>query len=253
MQEALALYAPVDTLKQVDRDIWIADGGVIRMGWLGMTLPFTTRMVVVRLADGGLVLWSPIRPTEGLRAEIEALGPVRQIVSPNRLHYVHMRAWSAAFPEAHVWASPGVRERARAHGIHVAFDRDLGDTPPPEWAADLDQTIFRGSAVLPEVVFFHRPTRTLILADLIQNFEPDHVAPRWRWLMRLSGATHPDGKMPVDLRLTFLFGRRAARRSLDRLLAWEPERLILAHGRWYGRGATEELHRAFRWLGPGRL
>ncbi len=251
--EALALYQPIDTLKPVDRDLWIADGPVIRMAWLGTSMPFTTRMAVVRLHDGGLWVWSPIRPTEPLRAEIDALGPVRHLVSPNKLHYAHIPAWSAAWPQALRWASPGVRERAASQGVDISFDRELGETPPPDWSAELDQTVFRGSSFLPEIVFFHRASATLILADLIENFEPAKVAPRWRWLMRLAGAADPDGKMPVDLRTTYLFGRAAARASLQRLLGWQPRRLILAHGRWYDRNATDELRRAFRWLRPGRL
>jgi hypothetical protein len=251
--DAPALYEPIETLKPVGRDIWIADGPVIRMAWFGLTMPFTTRMAVVRLGDGGLWLWSPLAPTAPLRARIDALGPVRHLVSPNRLHYAHLGACKGAWPDATVWASPGVRDRARAQGIAVAFDRDLGDAPPPDWAAEIDQTIFRGSSVLGEVVFFHRASATLILADLIENFEPAKVAPGWRWIMRLGGVLDPDGKTPLDLRLTYLFGRKAARASLARLLAWQPRRLILAHGRWYEQDATAELRRAFRWLDPGRL
>ena len=66
--------------------------------------------------------------------------------------------------------------------------------------------------------------------------------------MRLAGAADPDGKAPADLRLTF-FGRKdEARTSLERMLAWKPEKVIMAHGRWYERDGTEELRRAFRWL-----
>lgn len=250
MQQALALYNPVDRLKPVGQDIWIADGGVIRMSWFGLGLPFTTRMVVVRLRDGRVFLWSPIRLTEGLRAEVAALGPVRHVVSPNKLHYAHIPEWAAAFPSAVTWASPGVRDRAGAQGVDVAFDRDLGDAPPPDWSADLDQTVFRGSSFLPEVVFFHRASATLIVADLIENVEPAMIAPRWRWLVRLGGGADPDGKLPLDLRMTYLCGRKAARRSLDGVLAWKPERLVMAHGRWYEHDATTELRRAFGWLRP---
>jgi hypothetical protein len=50
---------------------------------------------------------------------------------------------------------------------------DLGDLPEEAWREDLDQLIFRGSRFIQEVVFFHRKTRTLVLADLIENFEPE--------------------------------------------------------------------------------
>jgi hypothetical protein len=207
-------------------------------------------MVVARLANGGLFLWSPTEPDEGLRSEVDALGPVRHLVSPNKIHYSHMSAWTRAYPGATAWASPGARERAAARGADVAFDADLGDEPEGAWSEDLDQLLFRGSRFMEEIVFFHRKTRTLVLADLIENFEPGKVGRPWRWLVRLAGAADPDGKAPIDLRLTFSGGKEAARASFERMVAWSPERVIMAHGRPYGRNGTEELRRAFRWLGP---
>ncbi|MGA7954823.1 MAG: hypothetical protein WCA07_15015 [Gloeobacterales cyanobacterium] len=70
------------------------------------------------------------------------------------------------------WASTGVRERAAEQKIEVSFDTDLEDEPPLQWMADLDQSSFRGSRFMEKVVFFHRKSATLILADLIENFEP---------------------------------------------------------------------------------
>ena len=52
-------------------------------------------------------------------------------------------------------------------------------------------------------------SRTVVLTDLIENFEPQRIRSRfYRGLVRLSGAAHPDGKAPIDLRLTF-WPRRA--------------------------------------------
>ena len=193
-------------------------------------------------------MWSPTEPDGGLRAEIDALGPVRHLVSPNKIHYAHIAAWKRIYPEAKAWAPPGVRERAASQGIDVSFEADLGDQPEEAWRGDLDQLVFRGSRFMEEVVFFHRRTRTLILADLIENFEPEKIGGAWRSLLRSAGATDPDGKAPIDLRLTFLGGKDAARASFERVLSWEPEWVIVAHGRPYERDGAAELRRAFRWL-----
>jgi hypothetical protein len=32
------------------------------------------------------------------------------------------------------------------------------------------------------------------------------------------------------------------------MLDWDPERIIIAHGRWYDRDGGAELRRAFRWI-----
>ena len=236
-------YEPLGTLKPVADGIWIADGPVIRF----YGLPFPTRMTVVRL-PGGLWVHSPIALSPGLDAELAALGPVRHLIAPNWIHYASIPAWQRAHPDALAWAAPGVAARAASRGMSIAFDRDLTDAPPPDWADTLDQLIVRGSALHAEAVFFHRDSRTLILTDLIENFEPAKVAPWFRPLIRLGGIADPDGKTPLDMRLSFRGGRAQARAAVQRMLDWAPERVILSHGRWYDRNGTAELRRAFRWL-----
>ena len=245
----IGLYEPINTLKPIAPDIWIADGPEARMATpFGGGMPFPTRMTTVRLHDGSLWCHSPIASDETLFREIDALGPVRHLVSPNLLHYASITAWKRRYPNAIAWASPGVRERAAAQHIGVAFDADLADAPPDAWAADLDQMRFRGSRVIEEFVFFHRASATLILADLIENFEPEKLTRGMRWLAWLGGVLDPDGKAPLDMRMTFMGHKRLARESFDRVIAWHPQRVILAHGRCYERNAEAELRRAFRWV-----
>ncbi|MGF6148302.1 Uncharacterised protein [Kingella potus] len=246
---AVCLYHPLNTLKPFGDSIRIADGGEIRMSFpLGIKIPFSTRMTVVRLSDGGLWCHSPIAPAPELLAQIDALGEVRHLVSPNKIHYAHIAAWKARYPQAKAWASAGVRERAAAQGMAVSFDADLGGDAPEEWADDLAQMPFAGSRVMTETVFFHRASRTLILADLIENFETAKFPGRfWAGVVKLAGIADPDGKAPADWRATFK-DKAAARACLERILAWRPEKIILAHGRCYEANAVAELERAFRWL-----
>jgi hypothetical protein len=139
------LYEPINTLKPVGEHLWVVDGPIVRMAFPGGLMPFPTRMVVVRLANGDLFLWSPTEPDDGLRAEVDALGPVRHLVSPNKIHYAHIATWKRAYPGATAWASPGVRERATSRRVDVSFDADLGYLPEEAWFGDLDQLVFRGS------------------------------------------------------------------------------------------------------------
>ncbi len=244
----MRLYEPLDTLKPVAEDLWIVDGPISRMAMYGTSLPFPTRMTVIRLGSGELFLHSPTALVDSLRAELDRLGPVRHLVSPNKIHYASIAAWKAAYPDAIAWASPGVRERAASQRISVTFDQELGDAPEPAWAADIDQLVFHGSRFLEEVVFLHRKSRTLLLADLIENFERSRIGFAQRLLVRLAGSADPDGKAPLDLRVTFLGHKPQARECLRRMEAWKPERIILGHGRWYPSGGERELQRAFRWL-----
>lgn len=244
----MKLYEPINTLKPLGEDLWVVDGPIVRMSYFGGSIPFPTRMVVVRLSSGNLFLWSPTEPDDRLRSELDALGSVRHLVSPNKIHYAHIAAWKEIHPEALAWASPGARERAASQSIEVSFDADLGDAAESAWSGDLDQLVFRGSRYMEEVVFFHHRTRTVILADLIENFESGKVGGVHGWLTKLAGAADPDGKAPLDLRMTFLGRKEEARASLGRMLDWEPDKVIMAHGRLYDRDGTAELRRAFRWL-----
>lgn len=247
MTPPVPLYHPLNTLKPVADDIWIADGGIVHMNMGLLRAPFSTRMTVIRLADGTLWYHSPIEPHPDLLAQIDALGAVRHLVSPNYIHYTYIAAWKAYYPNATAWASPNVRRRAEKNRIPVSFDADLSDEPPEVWRGQIDQTIFQGSRMMREVVFFHRTGRTLVLTDLIENFESSRMQGFWHIMTRLAGNADPDGKAPVDLRATFT-NRAAARASLHTLLTWQPEKIIIAHGRWYRENGLAELKRAFRWL-----
>ena len=245
---AIKLYEPINTIKSVDENIWVVDGPIIQMAMYGISVPFPTRMTIVRLSNGEVWCHSPTELTLELKAQLDTLGSVRHLISPNKIHYAYISTWAKAYPEATAWASPGVRERAAQQKIEVTFNADLKDKPPPQWDADLDQLIFRGSQFMDEVVFFHRKSATLILADLIENFEPNKVSKWFCWLLQLSGSVDPDGKAPLDLRMTFWGQKDQSRSSLKRILQWKPEKVILAHGRWYENNGTAELRRAFRWL-----
>jgi hypothetical protein len=228
-------------LEAIDRDIWLAEGPEVR--FLG-AFPYPTRMAVVRLGNGDLWVWSPIPLDDALTRELAALGPVRHLVSPNKLHHLFLAPWAAAHFGARLYASPGLAAKRR----DLTFHAELGDEPDPAWAQDIDQVIFRGSLFMEEVVFFHRASRTAIFTDLIQRFDPGSAL-GWRGaLMRLDGLVGEAGSTPREWRLSF-FKRRAAREARDKVLAWNPRRLVVAHGHCASEGAREIVERALSWLG----
>ena len=170
---------------------------------------------------------------------------MRYLIAPNTLHYWWIPEWKAHFPDALVYAAPGLERNAKRQ---VGIDYVLAREPPHAWRGQLEQVVCLGE-VMNEVDFFHRASRTLILTDLIENFELDRVK-CWalRALLRLVGPADPDGSAPLDMRWTFRHQRTALRRAVEQMLAWEPDRIVLAHGRWYPAQATTELRRAFRWV-----
>jgi hypothetical protein len=84
-------------------------------------------MAVIRLSDGGLFIWSPIKLTDDLRAEVEALGEVRHLVPPNSLHHLFLDDWRFAYPNAKLCAPPGLRKKRK----DINFDGDLSNQPLP--------------------------------------------------------------------------------------------------------------------------
>lgn len=236
-------YKPIQVLKPVAKDIWIVDGPLIK--FKGVSFP--TRMTIVRLSSGALFIHSPVALTQYLKEEVEKLGEVKHLVSPNRIHYWWIGEWKALYPNAISWASPGSRDAARKVGWE--FDKDLSDEPENEWRGDIEQLIVKGSRILEEVVFYHKGSNTLILADLIENFEAQmEKSLIIRMFMWLAGNLDPDGKLPIDLRMAYLGRHKQLKKAIDKILEWSPDKVIIAHGRWYETNGVAELKRAFRWV-----
>lgn len=245
----IPLYEPLNTLKKVADSIWIVDGETIKMNVLGFGIPFSTRMTIIKLKNDSLWCHSPIKPDKKLLEEINELGEVKHLISPNKIHYAYIEEWKKVYPNAIAWSSPGGEKRADSQNIKVNFDSPLGGESPLEWAEEINQLIFKGSQAIEEVVFFHKSSQTLILTDLIENFEPKRTSNHfWRMVYKLAGIADPNGKTPLDMRLSFLGQKEKARQCYHQMLSWNPERVILAHGRWYDKNGTSELKRAFSWL-----
>lgn len=230
-------------LEPLGSNLWIADGGIV--SFKGFDYP--TRMAVVRLADGGLWLWSLVEKTAAIEAEIRALGPVRHIVSPNKLHYLFLGEWQAVFPGANLWATAATI--ARCKGLH--FSRNLTDEPPAEWKEQIDQFYFANSPFMDELIFFHRGSRTAIIADLSQTFSETFLKRHWPWWMQpiaqLSKMVEGWGYPPIDYRISFR-NRATARPKIRELIGKHPEHVVVAHGEVVRTGGEAFLRRAFSWL-----
>ena len=204
-------------------NIWIVDGPNVRdMGFM-----FTTRMTVVRLCDGSLWVDSPVT------------------VPSTPRHVWRLSAGHTLFPDAQLWAPRPTLFTLNKDSL--PFTGMLGDEPPQAWKNDFDQLTFKGNPLIEEVLFFHKSSRTVILDDLIQ-IHPRVKGKHFRnALFKLEGVESPHGGVGLDIRLTFI-RRKLARQSLERLLSWEFDKLIIAHGPCIQKDAKAFVERAFRWL-----
>jgi len=154
------------------------------------------------------------------------------------VHHFFVGAYGKAYPEAKLHAAPGLAEKKK----DVRFDGELDDAPAPEWRAVLDQVVVRGAPLMNEVVFFHRPSRTLILTDLAFHM-PTAPAGRARifcWLVGATGFFGPHRIVRFGIR-----DREAARGSLRRILEWDFDRVLVTHGEVLERDGKRRFAEGF--------
>lgn len=233
-------YEPVG-FQEFAKDVWIVEGPNVR----DFGILFTTRMVIVRLSDGSLWVDSPVSVPPDMLRRIIALGPVRYLVAATPRHVWRLAEWHSQFPEAQLWvAKPSPLTLKKGN---LEFAGILTNVTPRPWIEDLEQVPFRGNPLIEEVIFLHRKSHTVILDDLIQNHPPVKGHALRNALFKLAGVAYPNGGVPLDVRLSFIH-RDLARRSLAKLLSWDFDKLILAHGPCVERNAKAFVERAFRWL-----
>jgi hypothetical protein len=198
------------------------------------------RMTVVRLRGGGLFVHSPVPLADDVRAAVEVLGPVEAVVAPSLFHHLSVNEWRNAFPDAVFACCPGLEKKRD----DVPWDRILTDAPEPEWAGDLEQVFFAARTMENEVVFFHTSTRTMICADAIFNLCA-HANRATRLVALLLGNRKPGATW---LERIMIRDRAGAREQIGRMLAWRPDRILLAHGPSIEEDGEAALRRAYAWL-----
>lgn len=223
-------------LRAIATDLWVAEQPLRFLG-----LEVGARMTVVRLPDGQLLLHSPIARTPVLAEAVAALGTPAVLVAPNRFHHLFAGQWQAAEPAARLYVAPGLDRRRP----DLAITGVLGTQPSPAWAEVLDQVRVEGFPFSNEVVFFHGPSRSLIASDLVFHIGPASP-PLTRFAFRIMGAADRPATTPMERLL--IRDRAAFRRSLERILAWPIEQIVVAHGEVVREGGHAALVSAYSWL-----
>jgi hypothetical protein len=226
----------MSALTSLAPDLWVATRPLkLAVGDIG------TRMTIVRLPDGGLFLHSPVRLDDETRRGLDAIGPVRCVVAPSKVHHFFVGDYASAYPSARLFAPPGLAEKRKDLRFHAV----LGDEAPPEWRGAIEQCLVRGAPLMNEVVFLHGASRTLLLTDLAFNMvqPPRGRARVFCWVVGANGFG-PHRIIRLGIR-----DRAAAGASLQRILAWDFDRVIVTHGEVLESGGKAAMTRAFAFLG----
>ena len=204
---------------------------------------FNSRMTLVRLSTGNLLIHSPCEIDQQTKTTIEALGKVEFIVAPGSYHHLYVGSAQRAFPEAETFICPGIETK----NPQLEFDWLLGDRADKRWAEDFEQVLVRGNKYIWEVAFFYKPTRTLILVDLIESFSDATEDVNWllkiwfKLVYRMWANPKPAPEYQMGWK-----DKQAAAKSLNKILSWEFESIIVAHGELIEANAKQVARQAWR-------
>jgi glyoxylase-like metal-dependent hydrolase (beta-lactamase superfamily II) len=214
-------------------DLWIATRSFTSE--LGVV---TSRMTVICLKDGRILVHSPVPIDPHLQLAVESLGQVAALIAPNLFHHQFLSEWKAAFPEAKAFGVPGLAAKRR----DFKFDGMLENVSAPDWRGEVDQLLIEGVPEYGEAVFFHRASRTLVVSDLVFNYTPAQAA---------SDPGGADGLGPHARIRSAISDPNAVRESIENVLGWPFERVVVAHGEVVVSDGHERFRKGFEFLIPG--
>ena len=205
-------------LQRIDANLWEISRPIKMPG-----LRMDHRMTVVRLRSGGLLLHSPVSFDSALAKALAELGPVEYFVAPSCYHDMYWTEWFREYPAAEFFCAPGVKDEHP----ELPFKHVLGSESAPPWAGELETRLIRGMPKINEVAFFHKATRTLIVADLVFNLSTDQNILA-KLFLKVNGIYDRVGCSRFFR--AFIKDREAFDRSIDELFEWDFERLVPGHG-----------------------
>jgi hypothetical protein len=199
------------------------------------------RMTIVRLSGRELWVHSPVAIEAAAREEIARLGEVAHVAAPSRFHYLDLQPFSTYFPKAQVYAPEAVVKRKKG----LKFAGTLKDGAPSDWSGEIEQLQARGHPMLDEVAFLHKPSRTLILTDLLMTIHKTAL-PTTRAIGKVLGIYEVPA-VPVEIKWTWN-GKEAGKEFIEQLLSWDFDRILYSHGSLIETGGKDALRRAYSFL-----
>lgn len=230
-------------LRQIDRNLWVVEQPQKFLG-----LEVGTRMTAIGQPDNSLVLISPIKIDSELDRQLKALGTVKYLVAPNLFHYLYLTHCQQIYPQAETIAPPGLASKQPNLKIDKILTQDR-----IEFDSELEYVLFTGFkvfvppkiAVVNEVVFYHPSSKTLIITDSAFNFDRSFPV-----VTQLAAQVIGSYKVlkPSWLEKIAIQDKQLLRKSIDRILTWDFQRIIMAHGRIVDSHAKQQLSAGYRWL-----
>lgn len=199
-----------------------------------------TRSTLVSYAPEEWLLIGPGPETVRASSEIAALGKVKHIIAPNAFHHLYLSSAQECFPEATLWAPGAVAKKQPQLTLeHLSPDRDY------PWSSAL-QTLALSGTKLQEYVFYHGESQTLILTDLLFNI----LKPQGLKAHILTAIMGTRGKLACSrlVKTVAIQNKQALKASLQQILAWDFQRIVMAHGECVEENARTRFTQALAFV-----
>ncbi len=228
-------------LERIGDEIWSYEQEVSLPG--GLRLP--GRTTIVRLASGALVVHAPLAIDDATATEIGAIGDVRFLIAPNCLHWMFLKSAKERYPDSRVLGAPGLENK-----LGPSFFEPLPGSRHIEGIGrDLRIERIEGAPRMSEHVFFHDRSGSLIVTDLMFNVQRCQSS-LMSVLLRLAGAYRKTAQSRVWRLL--VKDRAAAAKSVSKVLSWDFQRVVVAHGDVVSEDARGRAVRALSWMTNAR-
>ena len=155
------------TLTPITTGVWAAERPFI---WNNIDVG--GRSVIARMKDGSLFVHSPVEWDEDLGDAIDQLGgDIKHIVSPNYEHLKYAQQWNDIYPNAYMWACPGLIDKMPT----VKWTDEISKNVPIEFDDSIDVCWFDCESFINkpffnEIVFHHKSSSSFICSDSWWNY-----------------------------------------------------------------------------------
>ncbi|MFC1589382.1 DUF4336 domain-containing protein [Pseudomonadota bacterium] len=201
------------------------------------------RMTIIKLDNGELIIHDPCIIDESIKIEIDKIGEVKYIVAAGTYHHLYVIDFQQQYPKSETFICPGLEKKRP----DIQFDWVLGNKPDHRWQNEIDQVVVQGTRFISEVVFLHKSSKTLILVDLLENIGDDyqhHAGLLLRFWWKLVYKMWNNPKAAPEYQMGW--GKKeVVKKGMDKILIWQPERIILAHGELIENNADDVLRKAW--------
>ncbi|KIM42147.1 hypothetical protein M413DRAFT_409255 [Hebeloma cylindrosporum] len=231
-------------IREVTKGVWTFSKPFARFG----IVPIGGRSTAIQLQNGGVWVLASTPLDAETKLKIDELGPVKYIIGADAVHHLFLGDYKKAYPSAKLIAPEEVLSRHDDKSLTLdgAWGRDPPDTQYG-FEDDISHRYFSGFKN-KDIAFLHRPSKTLIEADLLMNLPCNEQYSKSKSSPYFLGSFGPSSWL--HSRFTWNLGtdKEAMRRDAKTVSGWDFDRIIPCHGDVIETDGKKAWNDAFRFF-----